>query len=152
MAQPVHRFITRRHLVAGSAAVIPAVAAFPLSTDPVFAAIAEHQRAYTELVALIEQQAVADRALQATEAASRPALEARLNALCEAEGPLGLLEMQASARLAATVPATLDGALAALRYVRTLFERDAYPLYEGEGYRALLRSTERAIERGRAGM
>jgi hypothetical protein len=38
--------------------------------------------------------------------------------LCEAEGLLGCAETKASLRLAKTVPASLTGAAAALRYVR----------------------------------
>jgi hypothetical protein len=50
-------------------------------------------------------------------------------------------------RLARTLPATLAGAVAVLRYVRERFRRDNYALYEEDGYRVLLLSTERAISR-----
>ncbi len=152
MGQAGRSFITRRHVVAGAATVIPTVGGVFLvradvASDPIFAAIDAHRRVYTELLALFDRQAAADQALQRADAVMRPSLEARLDALCRAEGALGRLEMRASARLAATVPTTLDGAVAVLRYVRALFERDDYSLYEDHGYRALLFSTERAIDR-----
>ncbi len=141
MAQAERRCITRRHLVAAAAVVsVAAVAAFPLLadeavSDPIFAAIAEHRRAYADLLALFDAQAAADQA----------GLAARLAELCEAEGSLGRVEMTAADRLARTVPRSLAGAAAVLRYVRQRFEHDDYPLYEADGYRALLFSTERAI-------
>jgi hypothetical protein len=77
--------------------------------------------------------------------ARRVALENRLADLCEAEGRLGRIEMQASLRLAKTVPASLTGAAAALRYVRERYDVGQYPMFEEDGYRLLLFSTERAI-------
>jgi hypothetical protein len=53
--------------------------------------------------------------------------------------------MKASTRLASTVPASLKGAAAALHYVREHYEVGRYPIYEDDGYRLLLFSTERAI-------
>jgi predicted protein tyrosine phosphatase len=53
MAQAERTFITRRHLMAASAALVPA-ANMPLpspataSADPIFAAIDAHARAYAE--------------------------------------------------------------------------------------------------------
>jgi hypothetical protein len=139
MAQAKRHCITRRCLIAASAAVPVAAVAPVLSSvavsDPIFAAIAEHRRAYADLLALFDAQAAADKA----------GLAARLDQLCAAEGPLGQMEMAATDRLARTVPQSLAGAAAALRYVRERFERDAYPLYEEDGYRVLLLSTERAI-------
>jgi hypothetical protein len=43
------------------------------------------------------------------------------------------------------VPASLNGAAAALRYVREHYDVGRYPMYEVDGYRLLLFSTERAI-------
>jgi transcriptional regulator with XRE-family HTH domain len=54
-------------------------------------------------------------------------------------------EMKASLRLAGTVPASLRGAAAALHYVRERYEVGHYPMYEEDGYRLLLFSTERAV-------
>jgi hypothetical protein len=65
--------------------------------------------------------------------------------LCEAEGRLGCAEMKASLGLAKTVPASLTGAAAALRYVRERYDVGRFPMYEEDGYRLLLFSTERAI-------
>ncbi len=147
MAQAERYSITRRQLVAASTAMIPLTAApaFAGEADPIFALIASHVRAYGNVVALLAAQDAADAAARAANKATRPALAARLSALCDAEGPLGLVEMQATERLITTTAATLPGAAAALSYVRTLFERDNYPLVEEEGYRALLFSTECAI-------
>jgi hypothetical protein len=138
MAQAGRRFITRRDMVAASM-VIPIAtitsASSLASPDPIFAAIAEHRRAYADLLALFEAQMAAEQAGHA----------ARLDALCVAEGPLGRVEMAATDRLARTVPQSLAGVAAMLRYVRERFEQDDYPLYEEDGYRALLFSTECAI-------
>jgi hypothetical protein len=150
VAQP--RSITRRHLVAASAAVIPAsIGTMPASADiapdPIFTAILAHRRVYAELLKLFDAQRVTDEAVQQANALARPALQARLSELCRAEGPLGRLEMRASNRMAATVPTTLDGAVAVLRYLRELFERDDYSPFEDDEYRKLLNSTERALVR-----
>ena len=147
IAQP--RSITRRHLVA--AAVPLAVgASFPAracARDPIFAAIAAHRRVYAEILALLDAQTAADQAVQRADDITRPALESRLNELCRAEGPLGRLEIRASKRMAATVPTTLEGAVAVLRYLRELFARGDYAPFEDDGYRTLLFATERAIKR-----
>jgi hypothetical protein len=154
MAQAESHSITRRRLVAVSAAIVPAatVASIPAlacgdAADPIYVAIAAHARAYRQVIALLAAQDAADRALQQATALTRARLAARLDELCDAEGPLGLVEMQATDRLLATVPQTLAGAAAVLRYVRELFERDTYPLCEEPGYRALLFSTECTIGR-----
>jgi hypothetical protein len=67
---------------------------------------------------LLAEQDAAERELRRARKGRRAALEAQLADLCEAEGPLGWAEMKASLRLAKTVPASLTGAAAALRYVR----------------------------------
>jgi hypothetical protein len=154
MAQAGRTFITRRHLMAASAALVPA-ANMPLpspahtaSADPIFAAIDAHARAYAELLVLFDAQSAAEKALRQAIDETRPTLEARLDEALAAEGPLGLIEIDASQRLVSTIPATLSGAAAVLRYVRELFERDKYALCEDDGYRALLYSTECAILAG----
>jgi hypothetical protein len=53
--------------------------------------------------------------------------------------------MKASLRPAGTVPVSLRGAAAALHYVRERYEVGRYPMYEEDGYRLLLFSTERAV-------
>jgi anti-sigma-K factor RskA len=154
MAQAGRTFITRRHLVAASAVLVPATR-MPLSSpartppeDPIFAAINAHARAYAELLVLFDAQSAAEKALRQAIDETRPTLEARLDEALAAEGPLGLIEIDASQRLVSTIPATLSGAAAVLRYVRELFERDKYALCEDDGCRALLYSTECAILAG----
>lgn len=141
--------LTRRTALTGSLAVIcaPQVAASPVPSDPIFAAIETHRRVYAEILALLNAQTAADQAVQQADAVTRPVLEARLDELCRAEGPLGRLEMRASNRMVATVPTTLEGAVAVLRYMRELFARDDYAPFEDDGYRTLMFSTERAIAR-----
>jgi hypothetical protein len=148
MAQAGACSITRRSLVAAAAAIPVAAASFPVvacEADPIFAAIAAHAKAYADVVALLAAQDAAAAELEAADAIARPALEARLDRLCDAEGPLGRVEVEATHRLVGTTPATLAGAAAALRYVRELYERDEYAPCEEDGYRALLACTERAI-------
>src|SRR4051794_3247622 len=127
MAQAERRSITRRALVAASAAlpmgpglrafahpaaVAPAFgAARPAvageaAADPIHAVIAAHARAHAEVIALLDAQLATDTALQEADAAARPALEARLDRLCKAEWPLGKAEMRAAERLRDTMPAT----------------------------------------------
>ena len=98
-----------------------------------------------ELGRLLAEQDAAERELRCALGPRRAELEAKLAGLCEAEGALGRAEMKASHRLATTVPGCLKGAAAALQYVRERYEVGQYPLYEDDGYRLLLLSTERAI-------
>ncbi len=139
--------LSRRAAIAASLASVaaPAVPAAP-AADPMFTLIEQHARAYADVVALMAEQDRANEALQQADAAARPALEALLDALCKAEWPLAQLERAAAEAIAATVAATPAGAAAVLRHVRAIFERDDFPLYEDDGYRTLLRSTERALE------
>jgi hypothetical protein len=65
---------------------------------------------------LLAAQDAAGRELQRK--GRRATLEAQLADVCEAGGPLGCAEMKASLRLAKTVPASLNGAAAALGHVR----------------------------------
>ncbi len=113
--------------------------------DPVFDAIEGHRRAFEELGHLLAEQDAAERELRRAPGGGRPELEAKLTGLCGAEGALGRAEIKASRRLATTVPGSLKGAAAALQYVRACYEVGQYPLYEEDGYRLLLLSTERAI-------
>jgi len=143
------RQLTRRAALTGTLVDVgvPALSVSPslASFDPIALAIDAHRRVYADLTALLAAQDAADKALRDAEAFARPVCEARLAALCAAEGPLGCAEMKAAARIAETVPNTLENAAAVLRYVRERFERDGYPMYEEDGYRASLFSTERAI-------
>jgi hypothetical protein len=145
--------VRRRQFVTGGAAVLAGVITasrvegIPVSTapDPVLDAIEGHHRAFEELGRLLAEQDAAERELWRATGPRRVELEARLARLCEAEGALGRAEMKASRRLATTVPGSLKGAAAALQYVRARYEVGQYPLYEEDGYRLLLLSTERAI-------
>lgn len=145
--------IRRRQFVTGGAAILAGVItpsranSVRASTvpDPVLDAIEDHRRAFDELGLLLAEQNAAERELRRTHGPRRAELNAKLAGLCEVEGALGRAEMKASRRLATTVPGTLKGAAAALQYVRECYEVGQYPLYEEDGYRLLLFSTERAI-------
>ncbi|WP_316169046.1 MULTISPECIES: hypothetical protein [unclassified Bradyrhizobium] len=145
--------VRRRQFVTGGAAILAGIIT-PLrvesvgvssALDPVLDAIEDHRRAFEELGRLLAEQDAAERELRRAPGPGRAELEARLAGLCETEGALGRAEMKASRRLATTVPGSLRGAAAALRYVRACYEVAHYPLYEEDGYRLLLLSTERAI-------
>jgi hypothetical protein len=150
---PAGLALRRRQFVTGGAAALAAAitaspaASVPLpeAPDPILDAIAGHRRDYKELGRLLAEQDAAERELRRARKGGRAALEAQLVDLCEAEGLLGRIEMQASLRLAKTVPASLTGAAAALQYVRERYDVGQYPMYEEDGYRLLLFSTERAI-------
>jgi hypothetical protein len=151
---PAGLALRRRQFVTGGAAAALAAAVtasraasdpVPEASDPILAAIDGHRRDFEELGRLLAEQDAAERELRRARKGSRAALEAQLADLCEAEGLLGRIEMQASLRLAKTVPASLTGAAAALRYVRERYDVGQYPMYEEDGYRLLLFSTERAI-------
>ena len=147
------RALRRRQFVAGGAAILAGAitasraesVAGPVVTDPILGAIEEHRRAFDELGRLLAEQDAAERELRRAPKGRRTELQARLARLCDAEGALGRAEMKASLRLAGTVPASLRGAAAALHYVRERYEVGHYPMYEEDGYRLLLSSTERAI-------
>jgi hypothetical protein len=151
---PAGLALRRRQFVTGGAAAALAAAVtasraasipVPEAPDPILAAIEGHRRDFEELRRLLAEQDAAERELRRARKGRRPTLEARLATLCEAEGPLGRAEMKASLRLAKTVPASLTGAASALRYVRERYDFGQYPMYEDDGYRLLLFSTERAI-------
>ena len=147
------RVLRRRQFVTGGAAILAgAITASraekvpaPCATDPILDAIEGHRRAFEELGRLLAEQDTAERELRRAPKGGRAKLEARLADLCESEGALGRAEMKASLRLASTVPASLKGAAAALQYVRERYEAGKYPMYEEDGYRLMLFSTERAI-------
>ena len=150
---PAGLALRRRQFVTGGAAALAAAvtasraASVPVAEapDPILDAIEGHRRDFEELRRLLAEQDAAERKLRRACKGRRAALEAQLADLCEAEGPLGCAEMKASLRLAKTVAASLTGAAAALRYVRERYDVGQYPMYEEDGYRLLLFSTERAI-------
>jgi len=128
-------------ITASRAEIVPASA----SPDPIQHAIDGHCQVFEQLQRLLAEQDAAERQLFRSPRGMRAAIEAQLTFLCEAEGALGRAEMKASLRLAQTVPASLNGAAAVLRYVREHYDVGQYPMYEEDGYRLLLFSTERAI-------
>jgi hypothetical protein len=152
---PAGLALRRRQFVTGSAAALASAVTVTASratsvhvldpSDPILDAIEGHRRDFAELRRLLAEQDAAERELRCARKGRRAELEARLAGLCEAEGPLGCAEMKASLRLAKTVPASLNGAAAALRYVRERYDIGQYPMYEEDGYRLLLFSIERAI-------
>jgi hypothetical protein len=150
---PAGLSLRRRQFVTGGAAILAAAvtasraapAPVPEAPDPILDAIEGHRRAFEELRRLLARQDAVERELRRAPSGRRAGLEAQMVGLCEAEGPLGCAEMKASLRLAKTVPASLNGAAAALRYVRERYDVGQYPMYEEDGYRLLLFSTERAI-------
>jgi hypothetical protein len=160
MAQAKHDSITRRALLSGAAAVpvaaigrVPALAtpdfAGALSglhaeTDPVFAAIAAHRRAYDDLDAFADELAAAEQAAWHAPRGRRRAANKRLKEAYAAQGRLCDILDDATERFVATVPQTLQGAAAALAYVRELYA-DGYPMCEEEECMALLASIESAI-------
>ena len=140
MAKAESRSITRRALVAGSAA---AVAAFVPAgaeaaaegkalaydpkddADPIYRAIDAHARAYAAYDA--QQKA-------------EPDDEVTLEPLVEAE-------WAAAAALAATVPTTLAGTAAALAYVHALHARDRYMLLDDWHCYVFIASAATALRR-----
>ncbi|HLG82506.1 MAG TPA: hypothetical protein VKY22_15935 [Bradyrhizobium sp.] len=145
--------LRRRQFVTGGAALLvgaitasrPEIVSASTAPYPIEHAIEGHRHLFEELRRLLAEQDAAERRLFCSPRGRRAALEAQLALLCEAEGALGRAEMKASLRLAQTVPASLNGAAAALRYVREHYDFGQYPMYEEDGYRLLLFSTERAI-------
>lgn len=141
MAQANRHSITRRSLLSG-VAVIP-VAAMPIAAvsapatttvtaltpralDPVFAAIEAHVRALAEFNAVLDDLAAAEQASWHAPRGARRVANKRLAAAHAAERRFGDTESDAFSRFVATVPQTLDGAIAALRYVRGRLERDTW--------------------------
>ena len=136
MAKAAHCSITRRAVVAGSAAAVVAAlpgGAAPASVpqaesppDPIHAAIAAHERAY------------------AAQRQAEPEDDETLWPLIE-------VERAAAEAFAATVPATLQGLAAALAYVRLLHARDDYPLLDDYHCYVLTASGDTALRRALAG-
>lgn len=151
MAKAEARSITRRSLFAALALpVVPALpdAALPLPEsqpvpEPVFALIEAHKRAYAEFIAVLDDLAIAEQAAWHAPRGKRRAANAALKQAYAAERHFGELESDAMQHLLATVPQTLDGAVAVLRYVRDWFEQGH--TIEEEDCVTLIGSIERAI-------
>ncbi len=127
MAKAAPRSITRRSLVAGSAAVPAAAlaAALPNTPDPIHAAIETHARAYAAYDAQVKADAEDFDAMMLV-------VEA---------------EHEAAAAFAATVPTTLAGVAAAVAHVRMLHERDDYPMLDDWHCYVFIASVETALRR-----
>jgi hypothetical protein len=165
MAQAKHDSITRRALLSGSAAAVPATlipavilgspalaspdfasapSGQPAPADPIFAAIEAHARACADLDARVGVLAAAEQAAWHAPRGARRAANKRLKAEYAAQGRLCDLLGQQTERFVATVPHTLQGAVAALAYVRAHYA-EGYPMCEEEECMTLLASTEQAI-------
>jgi hypothetical protein len=153
MAEAEPRSITRRSLVAALAltaipalpvAVIPALSAPAAEPDPVFAAIEAHRRAYAALDAFISELADIEQAAWHAPRGQRRAANKRLKEAYAEERRLGDILGDATERFVATMPRTLQGAAAALAYVRERYA-EGYPMCEEEECMTLLASTEAAI-------
>jgi regulator of protease activity HflC (stomatin/prohibitin superfamily) len=160
MAKAEHDSITRRTLLSGAAATVPAVAlpsvviaapaampaALPAAItapDLIFVAIEAHVRAYDEFIAVLDEMAIVERAAWNAPRGQRRAANKKYAAARTAERRFGNLEGDAMDRLVETVPQTLQGAVGVLRYIRERFER-RHSLEE-ETLMALLGSIEQAI-------
>ena len=163
MAQAKHDSITRRALLSGAAAAVPAAAlagvpalappdvahapsGLPLlaQPDPIFAAIAAHARACAELEGHVDTLAAAEQAAWHAPRGQRRATNRRLRQEYAAQARFCDLLGQATGRFVATVPHTLQGAAAALAYVREHYA-EGYPVCEEEECITLLASMEAAI-------
>jgi hypothetical protein len=116
----------------------------PALPDPIFAAIEAHVRACAELEAHVPVLAAAEQAAWHAPRGQRRAANARLKAEYATQGRFCDLLGQATERFVATVPHTLEGAAAALAYVRAHYA-EGYPMCEEEECMTLLASTEQAI-------
>lgn len=131
------------------AAPVPlSAAAAPLAPspepDPVFAAIAAHQRAYAGLAGFADTLAAAEQAAWRAPRGERRAANKRLKEAYAEERRVGNILSDAEERFVATVPQTLQGAAAALAYVRMHYA-EGYPICEEQEFMTLLASIEQAI-------
>jgi len=147
MAEAEPRSITRRSLVAAlalSVAAVPSLPALAREPDPIFAAIEAHRRAYDGLANFADQLATAEQAAWHAPRGQRRAAKQRLKQAYAEERRLGEILGDATARMVTTVPRTLEGAVAALAYVRELYA-NGYPVCEQDECMTLLASIEAAI-------
>jgi len=153
--------ITRRSLVAAFA--LPVIPALPLPApalappdvayapsglppipDPIFAAIADHIRASNEFIAVLDDLAIVERAAWHAPRGQRRAAKRRLKEAHAAEKRVSDLESEAVERFIATVPQTLQGVVAALRYARARHGEE-HPMWEDDCATTFLVSIEAAI-------
>src|SRR3954468_1855592 len=114
--------------------------------DPIYAAIDAHARALADLESFADTLANAEQAAWHAPRGQRRAANKRLKEAYATERRLGDAVSDTEDRFAATVPATLSGAAAALAYVRAHYAR-GYPMCEEEESNTLLGSIETAIRR-----
>jgi hypothetical protein len=159
MAKAESRSITRRSLLSGAAAAVPAmvmpaavtipaaaavtIAAPGIAPDPIFAAIEAHVRAYKEFVAVLDDLAVAEQTAWHAPRGQKRAANKQYAEARAAERRFGDLEDDALDRLVETIPQTLEGAVAVLAYVRERYQQNHS--MEEQGLMALLGSVEQAI-------
>ena len=155
MAQAKRDFITRRAILSGltllpAAAALPApdVAAapsgLPPAPDPIFAAIADHIRAYDQFIAILDDLGIAEQAAWHAPRGQRRAAKRRLAEARAAEMRFSDLESDAVERFVATVPQTLQGVAAALRYARARHDEE-HPMWDDDCATTFLVSIEVAI-------
>jgi hypothetical protein len=150
MAQAERNSITRRSLFSGALALVPvtlvraAAPATPATPDPIFAAIDAHRRAYAQLDAFLHGLADIEQAAWHAPRGKRRAANRRLAEAYKNERRLGDIEHDAIEAFVATVPQTLHGAAAALRYVRERYD-EGEAMCEEEDCMTLLASIEQAI-------
>ena len=149
MAQAERDSITRRSLISGAMALVPTTmvpvsAPATAAPDPIFAAIEAHRCAYAQLDTFLYELADIEQAAWHAPRGTRRAANKRLAEAYRTERRLGAIEHDAIAKFVATIPQTLHGAAAALRYVRERFDA-GYTMCEEDTYMALLASTEQAI-------
>jgi len=124
----------------------PSALPAPSLPDPIFAAIDAHARALAGLESFADTLANAEQAAWHAPRGQRRAANKRLKEAYATERRLGDAVSDTEDRFAATVPATLSGAAAALAYVRAHYAR-GYPMCEEEESNTLLGSIETAIRR-----
>jgi hypothetical protein len=152
MAQAERDSITRRSLISGAMALVPAttLSALPAPApaappaDPIFAAIDAHRSAYAELNAFLHELAAVEQAAWRAPRGARRAANKRLAEAYKTERRFGDIEHQAFEKFIGTVPHTLDGAVAALRYVRARYD-EGEAICEEDDCMTLLASIEQAI-------
>src|SRR5437868_6244844 len=104
MAQAKHDSITRRSILSGAMAVVPAAmvaanstANAPTIPDPIFAAITAHRHAYAELDAFLHELAVIEQAAWHAPRVSHRAANKRLAEAYKTESRFGDIENDALA-------------------------------------------------------
>src|SRR3954469_6792512 len=122
----------------------PSALPAPSLPDPIYAAIDAHARALAGLESFADTLANAEQAAWHAPRGQRRAANKRLKQAYAEERRIGDLLGDATKRFVATVPQTLEGAAAALAYVRAHYA-EGYAMCEEEETIALIASIEIAI-------